>query len=501
MILRLAGSADLFHTPDDKTAYASISVDSHRETWAVRSRGFRRWLVSQFYEANGKPPTDKALSEALAVLEARAQFSGASLPVFLRVAAAGDDAVYLDLGTAEWEAVEITASGWRIVSDAPVRFRRTRGSEPLPYPVSGGSVNDLRAFLNVDEPSFRLVVGWLIGALHPTGPYPVLVLHGEQGTGKSTLSKVLRSLTDPSSTSLRAQPRDVRDLAIAAANNWVFALDNLSYLSRWLSDALCRLATGGGFATRELYTDTDEMVFDIKRPVILNSIEELVTQSDLLDRSLNVELAPITDNKRQTEAEFWRDFEKARPSILGVLLDAVAAALRNRWTVELTARPRMADFAIFVTAAEEVLDWHAGTFLEAYERNRDDASHLALESSVVGQAIVSGRFIDWSGTAGQLLSELIPPLDPAGRRQPGWPRTARALRGQLNRIVPNLRRAGYAVTFTREPGGNRTRLVHIQKLAEQPSHPSPTVPTGANPSSEQTGTGTVTKKRKPNQGR
>jgi len=185
-----------------------------------------------------------------------------------------------------------------------------------------------------------LSVGWLLMAFRPQGPYPVLVLHGEQGTAKSTTARVLRELVDPSEAMLRSQPRDVRDLMIGARNNWVVNFDNLSYLQPWLSDALCRVSTGGGFSTRQLYTDADEFIFAAQRPVILNGIEELATRGDLLDRSVVMYLPRISSEDRRAEAEFWPNFNEARPRIFGAVLDAVASAAKNVDTVELDASPR-----------------------------------------------------------------------------------------------------------------------------------------------------------------
>jgi hypothetical protein len=170
-------------------------------------------------------------------------------------------------------------------------------------------------------------VGWLLGALHPHGPYPVLILHGEQGSAKTTTEKFFRSLIDPSSALVRSQPHEPRDLIIAASNGFVCAFDNLSSLPDWFSDALCRLSTGGGFSTRALYTDDEEIIFEAKRPIILNGIEELATRGDLLDRAIVVELPRITDERRQTEDSLCVAFERERPRLLGALLDAVSGAL------------------------------------------------------------------------------------------------------------------------------------------------------------------------------
>jgi hypothetical protein len=309
--------ADLFHAPDD-AAFADVWINGHRETWPVRMKGFRRWLTRKFFEATGGAPSTEAMQQALNLIEARAHFDGPERVVYVRVAGLNGK-LYLDLCDKEWRAIEIDDTGWRIVDAPPVHFRRAAGMKPLPVPVVGGSINDLLPFLNIKpgdpskpNPDFALTVAWLLAALRNRGPYPVKALAGEHGVAKSTFTKILRALIDPNSTPLRALPREDRDLFIAATNSYVLAFDNVSGLPDWISDTLCRLATGGGFSTRQLYTDQDEILFEATRPIILNGIEEIVTRPDLVDRAIILTLEPIARERRRSEEEFWAEFEAAR---------------------------------------------------------------------------------------------------------------------------------------------------------------------------------------------
>jgi hypothetical protein len=238
----------------------------------------------------------------------------------------------------------------------------------------------LRPFLNVQtNTDFVLVVAWALAVLRNRGPYPVIVLSGEQGSAKSTFSAILRALLDPNTAPLRALPREDRDLFIAANNGHVLAFDNVSGLPAWISDTLCRLATGGGFAVRQLYTDQDEVLFDAARPVILNGIEDIVTRPDLADRAVFLTLDPIPEERRRPEAELWATFEAQRARILGVLLDAVAHGLERLPETRLEKLPRMADFALWVTACETAL-WPAGTFWSAYCGNRDEVVEGVIDA-------------------------------------------------------------------------------------------------------------------------
>jgi hypothetical protein len=284
ILIDLAQSAELFHTPDG-TGFADLDINGHRETWPIRAKGFRRWLARSFFGATGGAPSSEALQSALNVIEAKAHFDAPERVVHMRVGGL-DGRLYLDLGDETWRAVEIDATGWRVIDNPPVRFRRTAGMQPLPMPAPGGSVEKLRSFLNVQsDTDFVLVIAWALAVLRYCGPYPILVLAGEQGSAKSTFSKMLRALLDPNTAPLRALPREDRDLFIAANNGHLLSFDNVSGLPAWISDTLCRLATGGGFAVRQLYTDQDEALFDAQRPVILNGIEDIVTRPDLADRA------------------------------------------------------------------------------------------------------------------------------------------------------------------------------------------------------------------------
>ncbi len=498
------GGAVLFHSPDGEP-YASVPVadpgtgadaiqngadgacagqhGTHVETWALRSRGFRRWLARRHYQETRGAAGGQALQDALGVLEGRALYDGEECPVAVRLAEAGG-AVYLDLADPTWRVVRVAPDepgGWRVLAPdeataAPVRFRRPRGVLALPQPAPGGAVDELRAFVNApDDDRWRLLVAWLAAALRPRGPYPALALSGEQGAAKSTAARVLRALVDPNAAPLRAQPREPRDLMIAAANGWVVAFDNLSAVPVWLSDALCRLATGRGLAVRELFSDAEETLFDAQRPVLFTGIEELATRGDLLDRSLVVTLPAIPEEARRTEGELWPAFDKARPRILGALLAAVAAGLSRLPDTRLDRLPRMADFALWVSAAEPSL-WPApGAFLRAYAGNRADARETALDASPLVPALRTvvaeapgGR---WEGTATELHRRLSEGVDERTLKAEGWPKTGQALGGALRRLAPDLRATGLDVEVGKKGrhGAGRKRLVVLRALAPEPA--------------------------------
>ena len=456
-----AEEAELFHDGGG-TPFARIVAGNHRETWPVGSRAFKEWLSSRYFAGTGAAPKTSTLTEGLLEISGRARFAGPCRDVHLRVARNGD-AVLVDLADDDWRAAEVTPAGWQLVTEAPVLFRRTRSMAALPEPVAGARVEELRPYLNVaDESGWRLLIVWLLFALAPEGPFPVLILHGEQGSAKSTAARLLRALVDPATGSgLRAEPKDVEDLAVATANSWVLAFDNLSSLKPWLSDALCRVATGSGLAKRELYSDSEEIVLDARRPVILNGINELATRGDLLDRSILVNLDPIPEDRRLTEAELWDGFRIVRPRVVGALFDALAGTLLRLPDIKLERRPRMADFALFGTAAESAFGWPDGSFVAAYKQNRQDANDLALDAAPIGPIVrdLIDKHGKWTGTAENLRHELGRFADLNLTKSEWWPKNAWAMSNRLDRIAPNLRAAGVGVFRYRKAHGKRERMI------------------------------------------
>jgi hypothetical protein len=324
------------------------------------------------------------------------------------------------------------------------------------------------------DDEFVLTIAWLLAALRPSGPYPVKALAGEHGSAKSMRANFLRALVDPNSVPLRAPPRSEHDVFIAARNSHVLAYDNASGLPDWLSDTFCRLATGGGFSTRELYTDQDEVLFGSKRPIILNGIDDIATRPDLADRSIVQTLAAISDERRKLETELWADFERKRPRILGALLDAVSHGLKTLPDVVLDRKPRMADFAVWVTACEGAL-WKKGTFLAAYTGNIQEAVETVLENDQV--AAVLRAYIDmtsdgFTGTAADLLKALNGVATEIQQQAKGWPKAPAVLGSRLRRIAPPLRKIGIDVAFEREKRRRWMTIVPV-RVGETPSQPSP----------------------------
>lgn len=453
LLLELGCEAYLFHTPDSE-AYADIPVKGYTETTPLRSETFKNWLLVAYFKEHGGTPSTNATQEALNTLVALAKLDRPEHEVFLRVGR-HDGALYLDMCNQAREVIRVSTSGWEVLPSEglPVRFRRTAEmlERPLPTPRRGGSVDRLWDVLNVpDKDSRVLITAFLLGMLHPTGPYPGLALYGEQGTAKTSTARYLRQVVDPTSAPVTGDPRDIETVALQAHANWVPVFDNLRTVRDILSDALCRLCTGSAYNKRTHYANTDLTVVKTKRPFMLTSIADAVQQPDLIDRMLVVRLQPIPRGKRRTEAVTDAIFSEAHPDILGGLLDAAVDSLCGHEHVELGSLPRMADFARWVIAAESALGWKDGTFLRVYDGNKTDAYETAINANPVAQAVVSlmDKWSDdtWKGTPTDLYIVLSAQVDDGrGKKPVGWPVNAQKMTDRLNEAAPALRSRGIDV--------------------------------------------------------
>lgn len=467
--------AAFFHT-NEGDAVATIPINSHYENHRIKSTFFREWICHNYWKAEEKVPSTKALQDAISALMGRARFGSPEEEIFVRLAEK-NGRIYLDLANEKWQVIEISDVGWRTIeaADSPAKFRRPKGLLPLPIPQGGGCPRDLKNWINVSDEQFPLAAIWLIACFRTGRPFPVLILNGEQGSAKSTTSRVLRRMIDPNVSELRTAPRDERDLMIAANNGWILAYDNLSKIPDWLSDALCRISTGGGFATRTLYENDEETMFAVKRPLLLNGITELATRPDLLDRSLIINCPNISRSKRRDEETFWPRFEAVLPKLFGSLLTALSSTLKELPNVKLTEFERMADFEKFGVAAEASIGLPLGTFRQAYSANRRDAVEIALESSVTATLVLA--FMNdrerWTGMATNLLGEMaeFAEQNPGLRiRRDDLPKGANVLSGELKKVSPTLRSNG--IEFKRAKSGSRTIILQKTRKSSSESFQS-----------------------------
>jgi hypothetical protein len=474
LLIKLALSeATLFHSAS--ASWADIAIAGHRQTFPILGPEFAERLVFRFFSEMNKVPKPAAVKSAIGFLNVCARYRGKRHEVFLR-AAHVDGKFYFDVGDPDWQVVEVDQDGWRLTESSPARFRRVEGMTALPIPERGGSIEQLRPFVNLDDAGFVLFVSWIIDALCPAPrPHPVLYLAGEEGSAKTTTAKIARGVIDPSTVPARNLPTTVRDLFIAANGSYVLAFDNVSAISPPISDALCMAASGAGFSTRRLYTDVGQILVGGSRPIILNGLSNAIKRSDLADRAVVIAMSPIPPDLRYSEREIWTEFEAQRGKIFGALLDAVSHGLRQLPITHLERLPRMADFALWSVASEA---FAPGVFLKVFERAAADAVEAIAEADPVAVAVSVFMLnrATWVGTSAELLTLLTrhDHAEAAPSSWASWPKEPSSFGKRLRAVSAVLRKTGVAVEVGKATDRSRTRTITLSKVeaSSRPNRPT-----------------------------
>lgn len=429
---------ELFHDSDN-TTYALDRASGI--TRCLTSPAFSEWLAAEFYAASGRTVKEATRTEAVSTLAGLARHRGQCHDVYTRVAHL-EGRYFLDLCEPNGcTAVEITAAGWSVIDRPPVRFVRSNSMRPLPLPERGGSIEELWRFVNVPLNSRRLVLAWLIECLRPETPYPVLEIIGEFGSAKSTTHALLRMLIDPNRSNLRGVPATVDDLFVSARSSYVASIENVSYLPGPMQDAMCMLATGGGYAKRRLYADGDEFVITLKRPLIVNGIASAITAQDLVDRTVSIE-TPIIEERVEVDV-LQREFEALHPVLLGALLDLMSQTLCELPNVGVHTWPRLIEFAKLGCAMAMAMAEPAETFLESFQASRAVAIERTIDACPAIAALLDLTLEEplLVISVSELLLRLSAFRGGYAARD-AWPKSAKGLGELLRRHAPALRQLG-----------------------------------------------------------
>jgi hypothetical protein len=436
-VLRV-GISELFH--DGSTPYAAVSGSQGPCYFNLESPEFKAWASQHVYHHMAYVPTTLQWEQCRNQLVGEALYKGPEQRVYLRVAPAEGGGVWIDLGDGQYVAV--TARGWSLEREAGVRFRKPSRMTALPTPVRGGHVMHLRPFVNCEDAEFYILVAFVLAALRPTGPYPILEISGEMGSAKSTTTRLVRLLIDPHTSDLRGAVRSEQQLAVQAQHCHLVVLDNVSAISAEISDVLCRLSTGGEYGTRRLYSDLEEVTVQLYRPCALNGIGTIVERSDLMDRCWPVVLRGLAPGERMSETAYWEQVHAVLPAVFGALLDGLVTAVRDVDGVRLEAPGRLVDAEAWATAAETGLQLAAGTFASSLRHRTRAALWRAMDTD----------------------PDLWSRLEQLARQPHGWKGTVMELKGltgrthlkptvfgsQLGRLRPFLAQRGIVLESFRE---------------------------------------------------
>ncbi len=469
----------LFHD-ERKVAYARQAHGPPRMI-RVRSMDCRRELAGLFYSEKGQVPGSESLNSSINVLEHMA-LNGPMRTLHTRVAY-HDGAYWLDLADTFYRAIKITKEGWTMENHPPPIFRRHAQQAALPIPLGGGNPWRILDFLNVMDTDRGLILVDICVKLVPNIPHPIDVVYGPQGGAKTTFCELIKESIDPSVVATRSIPPNENELIQALDHNYITCFDNVGMLKDWVSDGLCRVTTGTGFSKRMLYTDDEDVIYSLQKPIMINGINVTAQRPDFLDRGILIRLPDIPDERRKSIQELRDEFELAKPALLGSLLDTFVKAL-NVPDPELDRKYRMADFLIWGYRFAEALGWSGKLFLEAYSQNVQRQAEESVQASPVIEILLEylddSSQAEWEGTPSLLLANLTVRATEnkvVSTRQKAWPKSPTALSRVLNDFREPLRRIGYVVTTgLRDPKGNR--MIRIEKqgvegLSSTPSNQKP----------------------------
>ena len=453
---------DEIFTNEIGETFARFNVKGVLQTHLVRGSVFKSYLTGLYYRSTEKAPSSEAIRQAVGVAGSIALFDGATRKTYLRCANMGESIVY-DLADDAWQSIIINADGWEI-TDTPIGMIRAANTSLQVIPERGGNIDLLRPFLNTrSEVDFILVVVWLTYCIMcPDLPKPLICLHGSKGSGKSTFQRILRKIQDPAAAELSSMPKTKEAIALQADRNYCLAFDNLSNISDEQSDFLCIVATGGALPKRKLYTDNEEVILRFCKPITLSGINSVAERSDLLDRSLMIELARIPQTARRSERKLWADFEKVKPKILGALFDAIAISLKMP-DIDLPELERMADFTELGYKLAVALGFNGETFMAALSSNTEKTLDSALKASPVAICLMDLLENEYSfdGSSSMLhkrLNEVAYKL----RLGRVFPQSTTALTKALRPMVTDLQAIGVVIEESRVKHLNQT-FYHIER--------------------------------------
>lgn len=435
-------------------AFVIVNKSGVRQVFSVGSKRFSDWICNKYYASKKSSLPETSLKTVLSTLSGKAVYEGKSVTIYTRIAKT-EAGYWLDLCNDKWEAVLINETGWKVQSGNSIPlFCRSNSMQAIPTPLVGGSIDPLWDLVNIPQEHRLMIVAWLIECLREDTPHPVLEIVGEQGSAKSTTQKFLKKLIDPNIANLRAAPKKVEDVWIGAINCHLVSFENISHLPPEYQDAMCVLATGGAHATRTLYTNKDEVIIQLRKPIIINGITVNVTAQDLLDRSIHVELPPVKTRlqSKVVDSEFNQNYAQ----IVGALLDQFVAALSVLQTVLILDedKPRMVDFGYLGEAVYIANGLPSGSFISQYKSMRQYGVYRTIESLPIGLVLLT--YLDnhpegWSGKLIELLG-LLNQQKPPG--ETNWPKSAKGMGDVLRRLSPALRMLGFNCKSNQKTSGS-----------------------------------------------
>jgi len=465
-------------------AHAALAVNAHTEILPLKSSRFKNWLARLAYKEGSLVVDTQTIKDVTGILTAKALFEGEQKSLALRVATIKDSGNwYYDLTNSKWEFVEITNREWNIVSDGLIIFHRY-SQLPQAYPSKEYPSDIFDKFmdiLNISGNENRLLLKvYIISMFIPEIPKVILMLHGEQGSAKTTLEELIKMLVDPSIAKTFAFPRDVNEFIQQLSHNYVTFYDNISIIKDWISDLLCRAATGSAFSKRMLYTDDEDFIYSLKRCVGFNGINLGASKADLLDRGVIIQLERVRKDKWRKIEDIWKEFEQIRPQLLGYIFDILVKV--KKWRDEGTplniTLSRMADWTEHAEIIARCMGYKENDLVKAYYKNTEIQIGEVIESSPIAIALIdfmtslSDDKQEQTNTPTTWLNILKAQADSIGidTKAKSWPKGPQIMSRRLKELKTSLRERSIEVEWLEDPK-TKGRIIKVCKIPSIPYIP------------------------------
>lgn len=366
----------------------------------------------------------------------------------------GKDCLAYELNKDTEECIVITPEEISISNIPNVYFKHAADFENQVEPSWDVEPKDIFSYIHhhfnlKNEKQEKLLVLYLVTAFFGLQiSHSLLILTGEKGSSKSTTMRKLEKLIDPKRSDLCGIPKGTDGLELRLANTYFVCLDNLSSINRNISDTIARAVTGGSVTKRALYHNTKEVVLNIKAMIAINGVSVVARESDLLDRSLILELNRISAKKIKSEQELWEEFEQDRPKILGCIFRILSEALYDDKPITVKEKIRLADFHIACIKVGRVLGMTDEEVSELLWENQRKINRHSIDEDMVACCVIElmknkkSYINSMTGLLGD-LNEIATQNSIIGSV---LPKTPNHLSNRLSKIRSNLQ-AEYNITY------------------------------------------------------
>lgn len=464
-------------------AYATFLHNDVMLNAQIVGRFFSDWLRVQWDAESSpvNPPSQSVIQATVEQNAARARMNAPSYTSFYRMGYdESADMHWWDLGRPDWKMVRFNAEGWEVTTECPIKFAHSESKCEMALPERNPDLDGLTPMwkiLNVDPKDYCLIAGFLLGSMLSTAPCFGLSVFGPNGTSKSVTCENLRKMIDHNPASAQTlNEKNVGELGLTCITQWMPIFENMSKLDPEVQDALCSLTTKLSSKTRELYTNTGIIAYEVRRPWMVNGINNVCSRGDLAQRTIPLALLPPPEgDDRKKEEEVHREFALMRPHIMACLLDAAVEACQlkpqaAKFLSKNGYHHRMADALEWITAGEAALGFPTGSFIRRLNQLQEQAGQEALDGhpivATLESLLANSSRGFWCGSYLSLLTEVHEEF-PNAKKDKYMPHDAIGMGNWVTRETERLRKSfGIRVGERRQSraGGKREWVRDYQKL-------------------------------------